>query len=35
VVDLKRIRVAHIRLGRLAEGAWRYLTDAETQALLS
>jgi 23S rRNA pseudouridine2605 synthase/23S rRNA pseudouridine2604 synthase len=35
VVDLKRIRVAHIRLGRLAEGAWRYLTDAETRALIS
>jgi 23S rRNA pseudouridine2605 synthase/23S rRNA pseudouridine2604 synthase len=35
VVDLRRIRVAHIRLDRLAEGKWRYLTDPEVQALLS
>ena len=35
VIELKRIRVAHIRLGRLAEGAWRYLTDPEVKALLS
>jgi pseudouridine synthase len=35
VVELKRVRVAHIRLGRLAEGAWRYLTGPEVQALLS
>jgi len=34
VIELKRIRVAHIRLGRLAEGAWRYLTDPEVKALL-
>lgn len=35
VVDLKRIRVAHIRLGRLPEGTWRQLTDREVLALLS
>lgn len=35
VIELKRIRVAHVRLGRLAEGAWRYLTDHEVKALLS
>jgi len=35
VVELQRIRVAHIRLGRLPEGMWRHLTDREVQALLS
>jgi 23S rRNA pseudouridine2605 synthase/23S rRNA pseudouridine2604 synthase len=35
VVELKRIRVAHIRLGRLPEGTWRQLTDREVLALLS
>jgi 23S rRNA pseudouridine2605 synthase/23S rRNA pseudouridine2604 synthase len=35
VIDLKRVRVAHVRLGRLREGRWRHLTDAEVQALLS
>lgn len=35
VIDLKRVRVAHVRLGRLSEGRWRHLTDAEVQALLS
>jgi 23S rRNA pseudouridine2605 synthase/23S rRNA pseudouridine2604 synthase len=35
VIDLKRVRVAHVRLGRLPEGRWRHLTDAEVQALLS
>jgi 23S rRNA pseudouridine2605 synthase/23S rRNA pseudouridine2604 synthase len=35
VVELKRIRVSHIRLGHLPEGRWRYLTDPEVQALLS
>jgi 23S rRNA pseudouridine2605 synthase/23S rRNA pseudouridine2604 synthase len=34
VVDLKRIRVSVIRLGRLPEGAWRHLTDLEVQGLL-
>jgi 23S rRNA pseudouridine2605 synthase/23S rRNA pseudouridine2604 synthase len=34
VVELKRIRVATVRLGRLSEGAWRYLTDLEVKALL-
>ncbi len=34
VVELKRTRVASVRLGRLAEGAWRYLDEEEVQALL-
>ena len=35
VIDLKRVRVAHVQLGRLPEGRWRHLTDAEVQTLLS
>ena len=35
VIELKRVRVAHVRLGRLPKGRWRHLTDAEVQALLS
>ncbi|MGD8368544.1 MAG: pseudouridine synthase [Desulfobacterales bacterium] len=35
VVRLKRIRVAGIRLGRLAEGKWRYLSRNEIRSLLS
>lgn len=35
VARLKRIRVAGIHLGRLAEGQWRHLTNREIQALLS
>jgi pseudouridine synthase len=34
VTDLKRIRVANIRLGNLAEGAWRYLSEQEKEELL-
>ena len=34
VIDLKRVRVANIRLGRLAEGAWRYLSQREKEELL-
>ena len=34
VVRLKRVRIANIKLGGLAEGRWRYLTAAESQALL-
>jgi 23S rRNA pseudouridine2605 synthase/23S rRNA pseudouridine2604 synthase len=34
VLELRRIRVSHIRLDRLPEGKWRYLTDSEVQALL-
>ena len=34
VTDLKRIRVANIRLGNLAEGAWRYLSAQEKEELL-
>jgi len=33
VATLKRIRVAGIRLGNLAEGTWRYLTAAEISTL--
>jgi 23S rRNA pseudouridine2605 synthase/23S rRNA pseudouridine2604 synthase len=35
VVELKRTRVASIRLGRLALGAWRYLDEREVEALLA
>jgi 23S rRNA pseudouridine2605 synthase/23S rRNA pseudouridine2604 synthase len=35
VIELKRVRVSRVRLGRLPEGRWRHLTDAEVQALLS
>jgi len=34
VVELKRTRVAAVRLGRLAEGAWRHLRPEEVEALL-
>ena len=34
VTRLKRIRIANIRLGRLATGTWRYLTEKEKDALL-
>jgi len=34
VKKLKRIRVANIRLGNLAEGEWRYLTEKEKEELL-
>jgi 23S rRNA pseudouridine2605 synthase/23S rRNA pseudouridine2604 synthase len=33
VTDLKRIRFADINLGRLPEGAWRYLTPEEIDRL--
>lgn len=35
VISLKRIRVAHIRLGTLPPGAWRHLSPSETSRLLS
>ncbi len=35
VSDLKRIRIANIRLGNLACGAWRYLTPKERENLLN
>ena len=31
IVRLKRIRVSNIKLGNLAEGSWRYLTEEEKQ----
>ena len=34
VTGLKRIRVANIKLGRLAPGAWRHLKDQEKRELL-
>jgi len=34
VVELKRTRMASVRLGRLAEGAWRHLSAEEVAALL-
>jgi len=34
VIALRRIRIADIHLGELAQGQWRYLTDKEKQSLL-
>lgn len=34
VIRLKRVRMANIKLGRLARGAWRYLTKSEEGELL-
>jgi len=34
VTRLKRIRVSNIKLGRLAEGTWRHLTEKEQKTLL-
>ncbi len=34
VLDLKRIRIANIQLGKLSEGAWRHLTKTELNRLL-
>ena len=34
VVRLKRIRVADLKLGSLAKGSWRHLTEAEISRLL-
>ena len=33
ITRLKRVRVANIRLGRLAEGSWRYLSEREKEVL--
>ena len=35
VIDLKRIRLANLSLGRLVEGTWRHLSPGEVAALLS
>lgn len=34
VVDLKRIRIATLRLGSMPEGSWRHLSDSERQRLV-
>jgi 23S rRNA pseudouridine2605 synthase/23S rRNA pseudouridine2604 synthase len=34
VSKLKRVRVANIKLGKLAEGNWRYLTEREKKDLI-
>ena len=34
VTGLKRLRMANIRLGRLPEGGWRYLSENERERLL-
>ncbi len=34
VLTLNRIRVAHIRLGKLKKGVWRHLSDTERKRLL-
>jgi 23S rRNA pseudouridine2605 synthase/23S rRNA pseudouridine2604 synthase len=33
VASLKRVRIGNIKLGELPEGAWRFLTDTELEAL--
>ena len=35
ITHLKRVRVATIKLGRLAEGKWRYLTEKEKEELVT
>jgi len=35
VARLKRIRVANIKLGKLTEGTWRFLTEKERKELLA
>lgn len=35
VLRLKRIRISNIRLGTLAEGRWRYLTEKEKKGLIN
>ena len=35
VSKLKRVRVANVKLGQLAQGSWRYLTEKEKMELLS
>ncbi len=35
VARLKRVRVSNIKLGRLAEGTWRYLTEKEEKELFN
>jgi pseudouridine synthase len=35
VVHLHRIRVADLKLGRLAKGSWRYLNPGEIRRLLT
>jgi 23S rRNA pseudouridine2604 synthase len=34
VIELKRIRIMHLKLGKLKEGAWRMLTKKEIDLLL-
>jgi pseudouridine synthase len=34
VTDLKRIRIANIRLGKLSEGKWRHLDETEKKLLI-
>jgi 16S rRNA U516 pseudouridylate synthase RsuA-like enzyme len=34
VLALQRVRVAHIRLGKLKKGHWRHLSDTERNRLL-
>ena len=35
VIRLKRIRISNIRLEKLAEGQWRYLTEKEKKGLIN
>ncbi len=35
VVSLKRVRIMHIRLGNIASGKWRYLSESEMNELMN
>ena len=35
VTELKRVRISKVKLGRLGEGSWRYLTEKEKNDLLN
>ena len=35
IINLKRVRVANIKLGILAAGQWRYLTKKEKEELVT
>lgn len=34
-IALKRVRIMHLKLGKLKEGEWRYLSDKELETLLN
>ena len=34
IIELKRVRISNIKLGKLSEGSWRYLGEKEKEGLL-